>query len=80
MAVTAGVPVHGCYQRIQRLVAAGREKRHGDLVYGEEVPVLVAAFNQPVGVEQEPVTGPPARGERGEVIVQAKRQGGRLVG
>ena len=43
-------------------------KRRGDLVFGEEVPVLVTAFDQPVGVEQEPVTGQPARGERGEVI------------
>jgi hypothetical protein len=29
----------------------------GDLVFGKEVPMLVAAFDQPVGVEQEPVTG-----------------------
>jgi hypothetical protein len=78
--LAAGVPVHGCHQRIQRLVAAGGEKRRGDLVLREEVPALVAAFDEAVGVEQEPVTGPPACGERGEVIVQAKRQGSRLAG
>jgi hypothetical protein len=27
VAVTAGVPVHGCHQRIQRLVTVGREER-----------------------------------------------------
>ena len=51
VAATAGVPVHGCHQRIQRLVAAGGEKGCGDLVVREEVPVLVAAFDQAVGVE-----------------------------
>jgi hypothetical protein len=83
VAVPAGVPVHGCHQRIQRLVTVGRSKRRDDLVLGEEVPVLVPAFDQPVGVEQEPVTGPPARGERGqrgEVSVQAQRRVGRLAG
>ena len=80
VAAAAGVPVHGCHERVQRLVAAGGEKRRSDLVVREEVPVLVAAFDQAVCVEQEPVAGPPARGERGEVIVQAQRQVGRLAG
>ena len=80
LAGTAGVPVHGCHQPVQRLLAVHRGECCGDLVFGEEVPVLVAAFDQPVGVEQQPVTGPPARGERGEVIGQAKRQGGRRAG
>ena len=72
--VTAGVPVHGCHQLGQRLVAVGRQKRRCDVVLREEVPVMVTAFDQPVGVEQEPVTGQPACGERGEVILQAKRR------
>ena len=80
VAVPAGVLVHGCHQGVQRLVAVGGEKRRCDLVFREEVPVLVTAFDQPVGVEQEPVTGQPVRGERGEVIFQAKRQGGRRAG
>ena len=74
VAAAAGVPVHGCHQRVQRPVVVGRGKRRGDLVLREEVSVLVAAFDQAVGVEQEPVTGPPARGERGEVIVWAQAQ------
>ena len=41
----AGVSAHGCHQRVQRLVAVGRQKRHGDLVFGEEVPVMVTAFD-----------------------------------
>ena len=73
MTVTASVPVHGRHQRVQRLVAVGGGKRSRDLIFGEEVAVLVAALDQPVGIEQEPVTGRPARGERGEVILQAKR-------
>ena len=60
VAVAAGVPVHGCHQRVQRLVAVGGEKRRCDLVFREEVPVMVTAFDQPVGVEQEPVTGQPS--------------------
>jgi hypothetical protein len=32
VAVPAGVPAHGCHQRVQRLVAVGREKRRGDLM------------------------------------------------
>jgi hypothetical protein len=69
VAVTVGVPVHGGQQPIQRLVAAGHGKRRGDLLMRQKVPVAVAAFDQPVGVEEEPVAGLPARGERGEVIV-----------
>jgi hypothetical protein len=34
----AGVPAHGCHQRVQRLIAVDRQKRRGDLVFGEEVP------------------------------------------
>jgi hypothetical protein len=67
-AATADVPVHGCHERIQRLVAADGEKRRGDLVVREEVPVAVAAFDQAIGVEQESVAGQPRCGERGEVI------------
>jgi hypothetical protein len=55
--VTAGVLVHGSHQGVQCLVAAGCEKRRFDRVFGEEVPVGVAAFDKPVGVEQEPVAG-----------------------
>ena len=55
--VTAGVPVHGSYQGVQCLVAVSCEKRRCDRVLGEEVSVLVAAFDQPVGVEQQPVAG-----------------------
>ena len=51
-----------------------------ELTAGEEVPVAVAAFDQAVGVEQEPVAGLLARGERGEVIVQAQRQAGPVAG
>jgi len=42
--------------------------------------VLVAAFDQPVGVQQEPVAEGPAGGERGEVLLQAQRQRGRPAG
>ena len=49
VAVTAGVPVHGCQQRVQRLVAVGGEERRGDLLLRKEVSVAVAAFDQPVG-------------------------------
>jgi hypothetical protein len=55
--VTAGVPDHGSHQGVQRLVAAGYEQRRFDRVFREEVPAGVAAFDQPVGVEQQPVTG-----------------------
>ena len=78
--VTAGVPVHGCYQGVQCLVAIGCAKRSCDRVCWKEVSVLVAAFDQPVGVEQQLITGRPARGEPGEVILKAERQGGRPVG
>ena len=44
--VTAGVPVHGCHQLVQRLVAVGREKRRCVVVLREEVPVMVTAFDQ----------------------------------
>jgi hypothetical protein len=80
VAVTAGVPVHGCHQRVQRMLAVRGGQRRGDRVVGEEVAVLVAAFDQPVGVQQEPVAGGPAGGEGGEVLVQAERQGGRPAG
>jgi hypothetical protein len=42
--------------------------------------VLVAAFDRPVGVEQEPLARRPTRGERGEGILQAERQGGLAAG
>ena len=57
--VTAGVPVHGSHQGVQCLVAVRCEKRRFDRVFWEEVPVGVAAFDKPVGVEQQPVTGRP---------------------
>ena len=78
--VTAGVVVHSSHQVIQCLVAVGCEKRRFDRVFREEVPMLVTAFDQPVGVEQQPVAGRPSRGERGEVILKAKRQRGLPVG
>ena len=80
MAVTAGVPVHSRHQRVQRLVTVSCSKRRCDLLFREEVPVPVTAFHQAVGVEQEPVAGRPACGERGETIAKSKRQGGRPVG
>ena len=80
VAVTAGVPVHGCHQRVQRLLAVSCDKRRCDYVFWEEVSVLVTAFDQPVGVRQEPVAGRPDRCERGEVVFQAERQGGRPAG
>ena len=76
MGMTAGVPVYGSYQGVQRLVAVGREKRGCDRVCWEEVSVLVSAFDQPVGVEQQPIAGRPGRAGRGEVVLKAKRQGG----
>ena len=39
VAATAGVPVHGRHERIQRLVAVGGEKRRGDLVPRDESSV-----------------------------------------
>ena len=36
VAVTAGVPVHGRHQRIQRLLAVGGRKRSRDRAVGEE--------------------------------------------
>ena len=80
VAVTAGVPVHGRQQRVQCLIAVTGEKRGGDRLFWEEVSVLVAAFDQPVGVEQEPVAGRPARGERGELILQTERRGSGAAG
>jgi len=80
VAVTAGVPVHGCHQRVQRLLAVGGAQRGGDLIFREELTVPVTAFDQPVGVEQQPVARRPARGERGEVILQAQRQDRRPAG
>jgi hypothetical protein len=73
MAVAAGVLVHGCYQRVQCLIAIGCEKRRCDLIFGKEVSVLVTAFDKPVGVEQQPVARRPGCSERGEVILKAKR-------
>jgi len=55
--VTAGVLVHGPDQGVQCLVAVGCEQRRCYRVLWEEVPVGVAAFDQPVGVEQQPVAG-----------------------
>ena len=79
--VTAGVPVLRPFIRLSRAWSqSGASSAAGDLLFWEEVPVLAAAFDQPVGEEQEPVTGRPARGERGEVVLQAKRQGGRPAG
>ena len=78
--VTAGVLVHGSHQGVQCLVAAGCEQRRFDRVFWEEVPAGVAAFDKPVGIEQQPVTGRPGRGERGEVILKAQRQRGLPVG
>src|SRR5438132_7815030 len=80
VAVAASVPVHGCYQRVQCLIAIGCEKRRCDLIFGEELSVSVTAFDEPVAVEQEPVAGRPTRGERGGVVLTAKRQGGLPVG
>jgi hypothetical protein len=53
--VTAGVPVHGSYQGVQCLVAVGCVERASDRLCREEVAMLVAAFDQPVGVEQQAV-------------------------
>jgi hypothetical protein len=78
--VTAGVLVCSSHQGVQGSVAVGCEKRRCDRVFGEEVSVLVTAFDQPVGVEQQPVAGRPARSERGEVLLKAKRQRGIPVG
>jgi hypothetical protein len=80
VAVAAGVPVHGCYQSVQCLIAVGCVKRSCDLRFWEKLSVLVTAFYEPVGVEQEPVAGRPGSSERGEVILKAKRQGGLPVG
>jgi hypothetical protein len=55
VAVAASVPVHGCDQRVQCLLAVSCEKRRCDLIFWEEVSVLVTAFDEPVCVEQEPV-------------------------
>ena len=44
------------------------------------MPAGVAAFDEPVGVEQQPVAGRPGRGEGGEVIFKAERQGFLPVG
>ena len=57
VAVTAGVPVHGCHQRVQRLLAVSCDKRRCDYVFWEEVSVLFTAFDQHVGVQQEPLAG-----------------------
>ena len=78
--VTAGVPVHGFHQGLQCLVAVSCEKRRCDRVFGEEAPAGVAAFDNPVGVEQQPVAGRPGRTIRGEVILKAKRQRGLPAG
>jgi hypothetical protein len=77
--VTGGVPVRGSHQGVQCLIAVRCEKRRCDRMFWEEVPAGVAAFDKPVGVEQ-PVAGRPDRGECGEVIFKAKRQGGLPVG
>ena len=45
VAAAAGVPVHGCHQRVQCPADVGCGKRRGDLVLREEVPGLVAAFD-----------------------------------
>ena len=78
--VTGGVPVRGSHQGVQCLLVVGCEKRRCDRVFWEKVPAGVAAFDEPVGVEQQPVAGRPGRGERGEVIFKAERQGGLPVG
>ena len=57
MAVTAGVPAHGRHQAVQRLLTVGGGKRCRDLIFREELAVLVTALDQPVGVEQQPVAG-----------------------
>ena len=74
MCLTAGVLVHGFHQGVQRLVAVGCEKRRFDRVFWEKEPMGVAAFDKPVGIEQDAVAGRPGRGEGGEVILQALRQ------
>jgi hypothetical protein len=56
--VTASVPLHGRYQRIQRLVAVSHEKRRCDLVFWEEVSVLVTAFDQPASAQNDPIWAP----------------------
>jgi hypothetical protein len=53
--VAAGVLLYGCHEAVQCLVAIRYEKRGCDRVLWQEVPVGVAAFDQPVGVEQQPV-------------------------
>ena len=50
VAVAGGVPVHGCHERVQRLVAAGRGQRRGELGLRGEVPGRVAALDQAGGV------------------------------
>jgi hypothetical protein len=66
--VTAGMPVDGSDQGVQCLIAVRCQKRRSDRVFREEVPAGIAAFDEPVGVEQQPVAGRPGRGECGEVI------------
>ena len=78
--VTAGVLVYGSHQGAQCLIALRCEKRRCDRVFREEVPAGVAAFDKPVGVEQQPVAGRPGRGESGEAICKAERRGGLAVG
>jgi hypothetical protein len=78
--VTAGVPVHGSDQGLQCLIAVRCEKRRCDRVFREEVPAGVAAFDEPVGVEQQPVAGRPGRGESGVIIGKAERQLGLPAG
>jgi hypothetical protein len=78
--VTAGVPVYGSHQGIQCLITVRCEERRCDRVFREEVPAGIAAFDKPVGVEQQPVAGRPGRGERGVIIGKAERRGGLAVG
>jgi hypothetical protein len=53
--VTTGVPFYGSHQGVQYLITVSCEKRRCDHVLGEEVSVLITAFDQPGGVEQQPV-------------------------
>jgi hypothetical protein len=78
--VTAGIPVDDSHQGVQCLIAVRCEKRRSDRVFREEVPVGVAAFDEPVGVEQQPVAGRPGRGECGEVMCKPEQRGGLPVG
>jgi hypothetical protein len=66
------VPAHLVEQGVERLFGCPYGELRGDVEEGEELPVPVARFAEPVGVEQEPVTGLPCDGRLLEVIADAE--------